>query len=566
MAAVFNDYRYERPNIMKLSRVVDQLLETFNKASSAEQQAEVIDQLNVHFNNVSTMENLAYIRASIDTNNKYYDEERSFFDEFGPQFQEITNKYYKALTESRFRDELKARYGHQLFALAENEIKAFDPKVMDLLRAENKLDSEYSKLLASAEIDFDGKKLNLSEFGPYAQHKDRTMRKEASLAVQSFMGQHMEKIDRIYDDLVKTRDKIAKTLGYKDFVELAYIRMDRIDYDRHMVEAFRNQVAEHVVPLATDLYERQRKRIGLDNLKSYDESFEFPSGNAAPKGNTEDILELGGRMYRELSPETDEFYTFMRERELFDAAAKKGKEGGGYCTFIPDYSSPFIFSNFNGTLDDVTVLTHEAGHAFQAYMSRNIEVPEYQFPTFESAEIHSMSMEYFTYPWMQMFFKADTDKFKFSHMAGEITFLPYGTAIDEFQHIVYEKPELTPEERRQEWQTLEKKYLPHRDYDGIEPLASGAFWHRQGHLFGAPFYYIDYTLAQVCAMQFWKRANENFEDAWEDYIKLCKLGGSLPFTALVEAANLKSPFEAGCLESIVDEAEDYLNSIDDQAL
>src|SRR5699024_3546759 len=165
---------------------------------------------------------------------------------------------YKAVTESRVRDELEARYGHQLFALAENEIKAFDPKVMDLLKKENKLDSEYSKLLASAEIEFDGKKLNLSEFAPYAQHRDRTMRKEASLAVQSFMGAHMEKIDQIYDDLVKTRDEIAKTLGYRDFVELAYIRMDRIDYDRRMVEAFRNQVAEHVVPLATDLYERQR--------------------------------------------------------------------------------------------------------------------------------------------------------------------------------------------------------------------------------------------------------------------------------------------------------------------
>ncbi|KKK32876.1 oligoendopeptidase F [Salinicoccus sediminis] len=566
MVTTFKDYEYERPDLTKLDTEVDALLIEFNLAGSAGAQAEIIDRLNTHFNTVSTMENLAYIRSSIDTNDEFYDRERNFFDEYGPTIQEITNKYYKAITESNYRDELEEKYGSQLFELASNSLKAFDPKVKELLQKENKLDSEYSKLLASAEIEFDGKKLNLSQFGPYSQHTDRAMRRGAAEAVQGFMGENLEKIDRIYDDLVKTRDRIAKELGYRDFVELGYVRMDRIDYDRHMVENFRNQVAEFIVPLVTELKERQAARIGLDSLKSYDENFDFLTGNAVPRGDTEEILSNGGKMYRELSPETDEFYRFMRERELFDVEAKKGKEGGGYCTFIADYASPFIFSNFNGTLDDVTVLTHEAGHAFQTYMSRGYDVPEYQFPTYESAEIHSMSMEYFTYPWMELFFKEDTDKFKFSHMAGDITFLPYGVAIDEFQHIVYENPELTPEQRRGEWQKLEEKYLPHRDYDGIEPLESGSFWHRQGHVFGAPFYYIDYTLAQICALQFWKRANENFDSAWEDYVNLCRLGGTLPFNSLVEAANLRSPFEDGCLESVVGEVRNYLNSIDDKSL
>lgn len=566
MVTTFKDYKYERPDLKKIEEEVDALLTEFDLASSADVQGELIDQLNDYFNTISTMENLAYIRSSIDTNDEFYDGERNFFDEYGPTIQEISNKYYKAITESRYRDALEEKYGGQLFELASNSLKSFDPKVKELLQKENKLDSEYSKLLASAEIEFDGKKLNLSQFGPYSQHTDRTMRRGAAEAVQGFMGENLEKIDQIYDDLVKTRDKIARELGYKDFVELGYIRMDRIDYDREMVENFRKQVAEFIVPLVTELKERQSKRIGLDSLKSYDENFDFLTGNAAPKGDAEEILKNGERMYKELSPETDEFYKFMRERDLFDVEAKKGKEGGGYCTFIPDYASPFIFSNFNGTLDDVTVLTHEAGHAFQSYMSRGYDVPEYQFPTYESAEIHSMSMEYFTYPWMELFFKEDTDKFKFSHMTGDITFLPYGVAIDEFQHIVYENPDLTPIERRQEWKKLEGKYLPHRDYDGIEPLESGAFWHRQGHVFGAPFYYIDYTLAQVCALQFWKRANEDFEDAWKDYINLCRLGGTLPFNSLIKAANLKSPFEDGCLESVVGEVKDYLNSIDDKSL
>ena len=566
MVTKFKDFKYERPDLDAFESTVDELLGEFDRSENVEDQVAVINKLNVEFKHLDTMATLVSIRSSINTKDKFYDEEREFFDEHEPSFTEIQNRYRKAITESKFRNELEERFGNQLFALSENALKSFDPSVKELLQKENKLTSQYDKLLASAEIEFDGKKLNLSEFAPYTQNPDRQVRKDAALAVNGFMGDHMSEIDDIYDQLVKVRHEIATTLGYKDFVELGYIRMNRIDYDRKMVEKFRKQVEEYVVPIVTELKERQRQRIGLDSLKSYDNNFEFLTGNAMPKGKTKDIMNNGAKMYKELSPETDEFYTFMTERDLFDVEAKKGKEGGGYCTLIADYKAPFIFSNFNGTQADVEVLTHEAGHAFQTYMSRNITVPEYSFPTLESAEIHSMSMEFFTYPWMELFFKEDTDKFKFSHMADSVSFLPYGVAVDEFQHVVYENPELTPEERRQEWKKIEAKYLPSTDYDGIESLESGAFWHKQGHIFAVPFYYIDYTLAQVCALQFWKRAKDDFKGAWEDYLALCKVGGSLPFNSLVELANLKSPFEEGSLESVIDEVHDYLNSIDDKKL
>ena len=566
MVTKFKDFKYERPDLDAFESTVDKLLGEFDRSENVEDQVAVINKLNVEFNHLDTMATLVSIRSSINTKDKFYDEEREFFDEHEPSFTEIQNRYRKAITESKFRNELEERFGNQLFALSENALKSFDPSVKELLQKENKLTSQYDKLLASAEIEFDGKKLNLSEFAPYTQNPDRQVRKDAALAVNGFMGDHMSEIDDIYDQLVKVRHEIATTLGYKDFVELGYIRMNRIDYDRKMVEKFRKQVEEYVVPIVTELKERQRQRIGLDSLKSYDNNFEFLTGNAMPKGKTKDIMNNGAKMYKELSPETDEFYTFMTERDLFDVEAKKGKEGGGYCTLMADYKAPFIFSNFNGTQADVEVLTHEAGHAFQTYMSRNITVPEYSFPTLESAEIHSMSMEFFTYPWMELFFKEDTDKFKFSHMADSVSFLPYGVAVDEFQHVVYENPELTPEERRQEWKKIEAKYLPSTDYDGIEPLESGAFWHKQGHIFAVPFYYIDYTLAQVCALQFWKRAKDDFKGAWEDYLALCKVGGSLPFNSLVELANLKSPFEEGSLESVIDEVHNYLNSIDDKKL
>jgi M3 family oligoendopeptidase len=392
------------------------------------------------------------------------------------------------------------------------------------------------------------------------------MRKKAVTATSGFFAEHEEEFDRIYDELVKVRTEIAQKLGYKNFVELGYYRMMRTDYNAEMVAKFRQQVKDFIVPITTKLRERQQQRIGVEELKFYDENFEFQTGNAAPKGSPEWIIDNGQKMYNELSKETGEFFKFMNDNNLMDLVAKKGKAGGGYCTYIENYKSPFIFSNFNGTSGDIDVLTHEAGHAFQVYSSRHFEIPEYNWPTYEACEIHSMSMEFFTWPWMELFFKEDTDKYKFAHLSGGLLFLPYGVSVDEFQHWVYENPEASPKERKNKWREIEKVYLPHRDYDGNVYLENGGFWQRQGHIYGSPFYYIDYTLAQICAFQFWKRSRENQEEAWKDYAHLCQLGGSMSFTKLVEEANLISPFEEGCVESVVGEIENWLNSVDDKNL
>ncbi|MFZ3576941.1 M3 family oligoendopeptidase [Virgibacillus sp. DJP39] len=562
----FDNFNYERPNLGKEKSAFTSLLNTFKTASSIEEANKAINEINEFRNHLSTLFNLVYIRSSIDTNDDFYQKERDFFDDIDPEIKEINTDFYKELVKSPYRDDLEKQWGEQLFQIADFEIKAFDPKVMKLLQKENKLTSKYSKLVASAEVEFEGKTLTLAQLSPFAQDKTREVRKKAVEASAGFFAQHAEEFDTIYDQLVKTRHEIATTLGYKNFVELGYIRMLRIDYDAGNVSIFRKQVRESIVPLVTKLYEKQAVRIGVDSLKSYDESFKFKTGNAIPKGTPEWIIENGKKMYEELSAETNEFFHYMLDRKLMDLEAKKGKEAGGYCTFIDDYQSPFIFANFNGTSGDIDVLTHEAGHAFQVYESRNIGIPEYIWPTHESAEIHSMSMEFFTWPWMELFFKEDTEKYKYSHLADGLQFLPYGVAVDEFQHLVYENPEWSPDERNQAWKKLEKIYLPHRDYDGNEYFESGRFWQRQGHIYDVPFYYIDYTLAQICAFQFWQRAQENHQLAWNDYIKLCQLGGKKPFLSLVESANLQSPFKEGTVESIVETIEKWLDSVDDKSL
>ncbi|MEH7414229.1 M3 family oligoendopeptidase [Neobacillus drentensis] len=562
----FENYTYERPNLGEVSAKFDEVLESFKRADTVEAQSRFMEEINQLRNELGTMFNLCYIRHSIDTNDEFYKEEQDYMDEIQPEVEGLVTKYYQALVDSKFRPELEKKWGTQLFALAEGQLKTFKPEIVSLLQKENRLSTEYTKLLASAKIQFEGEERTLAQLDPFTESKDRDMRKRASEAKFGFFAEHEEQLDRIYDDLVKVRTEIAQRLGFKNFVELAYYRMMRTDYDAEMVANFRNQVKDFIVPIATKLKERQQARIGVDQLKYYDEGFNFQSGNAVPKGKPDWIIENGQKMYEELSKETGVFFSYMQENNLMDLVAKKGKAGGGYCTFIENYKAPFIFSNFNGTSGDIDVLTHEAGHAFQVYSSRHFEIPEYYWPTYESAEIHSMSMEFFTWPWMELFFNEDTDKYKFTHLSGALLFLPYGVSVDEFQHWVYENPAAAPAERKRQWREIEKKYLPHKNYEGNVYLENGGFWQRQGHIYNSPFYYIDYTLAQICAFQFWKRSIENREEAWADYVKLCNLGGSLSFTKLVKAANLISPFEDGCVESVVGVIDEWLSSVEDLKL
>ncbi|NLY67266.1 MAG: M3 family oligoendopeptidase [Tissierellia bacterium] len=559
----FSEYRYERPDLEVLSKEFDSLLKSFENAKSYEEQNEIMEEINKLRSYIETMATLVSIRHSINTEDEFYSRENDFIDENMPLYQNMVTKYYKALISSKFRTQLEKTWGKQIFRLAELMIKTFSEEIMEDLVKENKLITEYDKLIASAKIDFEGEIRNLSQMIPFMESEDRDMRRRATQKYVGFFEENEAEFDRIYDEMVKVRTSMAKKLGYENFVQMGYDRMSRSDYDARMVANYRKQVYEDLVPLVVELKERQRRRLGLDKLKFYDESLEFLSGNAKPKGDPDWILNNGKRMYKELSKETDEFFTFMIERELMDLVSKKGKMSGGYCTYIPDYKSPFIFSNFNGTSGDVDVLTHEAGHAFQVYLSRDYKLPEYTFPTLEACEIHSMSMEFITWPWMELFFEDEVDKYKFSHLSGALNFIPYGVTVDEFQHFVYENPEATPEERKAKWREIEKKYMPFRDYDDLDLYNRGGYWFRQGHIFGNPFYYIDYTLAQVCAFQFWIKMQEDREKGWEDYLRICRAGGSKSFLEIVEFGNLKNPFVDGTIKATVKPIKEWLDSVDD---
>ncbi|MEM6770671.1 MAG: M3 family oligoendopeptidase, partial [Bacteroidota bacterium] len=546
----FPDFPYVRPDLAKEEAAFRAVLSTLETAEDVEAAIKAVDRIDAIRAGIATAQNIGYIRYSIDTRDDFYQAEKKWFDEHLPATQAWQVDYYRALISSPHRAALEAHFGKQFFATAELSIKTFQPDLIVDLQEENKGYSDYTALKGGAQVVLDGETYNLSSIVPKCQDADRALRQRANQAKWDWMGDHQEQFERIYDELVKLRHGMARKLGYENFVPLGYARMNRTDYGPEQVAVFRDEVKKYIVPIAARLAQEQAQRIGVEQLRYYDVQFRFPEGNPKPQGKMADTVAAARKLYDGLSPETGAFFRLLEERKLMDLEAKDGKATGGYCTYINDYGAPYIFSNFNRTSHDVDVLTHEFGHAFQVYSSRHQRPMEYAWPTYDAAEIHSMSMEFFAYPGVPDFFGDDAHKYYYSHLESAIRFLPYGCAIDEFQHLVYENPDWTPEQRNTAWKQLEAEYMPYVDYSDHSFLAQGTYWQSQLHLFGMPFYYIDYCLAQICAFQFWLKDREDHQKAWTDYVRLCQAGGSKSFLGLVELAGLENPFQEGIMERI----------------
>ncbi len=554
----FKDMPYERVDFEKAIEEMKQLISEFKAAKSGEEQFAVHQKYYELNDKINTQYTIAYIRNGVDTTDEFYDKENDYYDEQLPVFNNVEQEYQKAMYESPYRDYLESKIGKVAFKNMEISLKSFDEKLVPFMQEENALVSEYNKLIASAKIDWEGETLNLSLMRPYLTHVDREIREKAWKKYAAFFEENGDKLDEIYDKLVKNRDAQAKAMGYKNYVELGYYRMQRNCYGKEEVETFRDQIKKYFVPFVSKLHDRRRQRLGLDKLSYIDESVYFLNGNPAPTGTPDEIMESGLEMYRELSPETSEFFEFMMENELFDVLGRKTKKAGGYMTYLPVYKSPFIFANFNGTSGDVDVITHECGHAFQGFLSGKDPIREHADITMETAEIHSMSMEFFTEKWMELFFGDRADDYRAMHLEDAAAFIPYGCMVDEFQHIVYENPEMTPAERNAAWSKLEKEYKPHLDYGDCKRFAEGGFWQKQQHIYNLPFYYIDYCIAQTCAMEYKVMMDEDFDKAWESYLKLCNLSAADFFTNMIPAVGLVSPFEEGCIKDMVDKLEEKI--------
>ena len=560
----FSQKVYERPDFESIKLQLTALTERLAGAKSYEEAKAAFLEKDTLEKHLETLMTLAHIRHTINTEDEFYDGEMKVLNDAGPVLTEYLQKWNDVLLESAFRPEFEKEYGTLMFVNAEMEKKTFSPEIIPLLQEENELKTNYEKLLASAQIPFEGNVYTISQITPFKNDADDERRLAAWKAEGQWYKDNQKELDDLYDKLVHVRDAMGKKLGYDGYTELGYYRMQRNCYDKQDVEKFREAVVKYLVPVATEIYKEQAKRLGKEFPMSFaDCALEFRSGNPKPYGTPDEILAQGKKFYDELSPETSEFFNMMLDNELLDVLSTKGKAGGGYCTSIPDYEVPFIFANFNGTQHDVEVVTHEAGHAFAAWMNRKRVPLATVWPGLEACEVHSMSMEFFSWPWAEKFFGEDTRKFYYSHLSGALTFIPYGTMVDHFQHIVFEKPEMTPQERHGVWKELLGIYMPWVKLDGEIPFYSeGEGWQRQHHIYSSPFYYIDYCLAQTVALQFWAMLQKDRKDAWEHYMAYTKQGGSHVFTDLLKNAGMESPFEEATLRGVCETANNWLASFD----
>lgn len=555
----FSEFKYSRIDLEEMQERIGRITEELKKAKSAKEQLAAIYKMNEVSKEILTADSLVYIRYTVNTKDEFYQKEKEYNDHIGPVLEEALEEYNKTLAASPYRKELEEELGKVMFVNLELSLKGFSPDITQLMQEDGVLQTQYQSLLAGAKIPFQGETYNLSQLGPFMQSQDREVRKSAYEASASFFDAHQEELDDIFDKMVKNRTEQAHRLGMKNFVELGYVRRQRNCYAPEAISSFRSQVVRDLVPIVCKMKEGQAKRIGVEGLKIYDDTFQFPDGNAVPQGTSDEIMEAGRRMYTEMSPETAEFIKLMFDSELFDVLAKPGKATGGYCTNIPSHGCPYIFSNFNKTAGDVDVLTHEAGHAFAAYTANHeIELVDIQLPSMEAAETHSMSMEFFAGPWYHLFFKEQTKKYERSHLEGTLSFIPYGCLVDHFQETVYANPEMTPKERNEAWLKLEKMYRPYLDLEDMPFFGRGAGWQKQNHIYANPFYYIDYCLAQTVALQFWLEIEKDWKKAWEKYTAFVRKGGKDTFLGLVEGAGLRSPIEEGCLKEIALHAGKWL--------
>ncbi len=556
----FSEMPYTRPDIDAILARCKEFAAAAAAAPTGEALARVYYDQSAAMGAYSTAANLANIHYTCDTRDAYWQAEQDFFDQNGPAVSNAQVEIYRAILSNPHLDALTEAFGTTCVPGMKNAVLAVDSRVTALQQEANAISSLYQRLYGGALVELDGKQLTIPQLGPYKQSMDPAVRRAAFEAEAGYFDAHRAEFDELYERTVQNLNQQAAILGYKDYSELSYARMNRIGYGPEEIRVFRDQVARDVVPLLREIVARRAARAGIESPTFADLNVAFPDGNPAPVKGYQVRMDAARTMYHELSAETAAFIDFMQDNELFDVRSRPGKANGGYMTILPDYKAPFIFANWNDTAGDVDVLTHEAGHAFEGYLAaRDEAIPEdLKCPSMESAEIHSMAMEFLTAPWHKLLFGADTDKYALTHAEESLIFLSYGCEVDEFQHIMYQHPTLTPDQRNDVWLRLEKKYRPWIDFDGLPFYGRGAGWQRQLHIYECPFYYIDYCLSTMAALQFFLLGEADHADAWQRYLKLCRKGGTASYTELCATAGLKTPFEEGAVKAIAQPVADWI--------
>ena len=550
---------YRRVTAEETERCFREFFKAAEHARSAEEVIAARSVLVSGMKEEATARSLCNYRYSMDVRDPFYQAETAYYDEALPRIHALYTRYYKVMLASPFRKELEKKLGGMLFRLYEVSVRAHDEACIAEEQEENALTTAYSKCMSSMLFSWEGDKIPLSVLRGKLSDRDKEVRFAAAEAIGKGLREHAEELDTLYDRLVHVRHAIACKMGYKNFTQVGYSRLGRTSFDAAMAERFRANVLESFVPAVSRLKEGVRSRLGLDVMRFSDNDVYLKEGAPAFTLGIGEAFRAAQEMYDEMDAEIGAFFARMVRSGAFDVAPREGKCGGGFCDDLPKYDLQVILANFNGTTGDVDVLTHEFGHAYAMHACTEAGADyEVGIGGMETAECHSMSMEFLCEKYMDKFFGGRAADYCCQHLADALSFIPYGCIVDEFQHRVYEEPSLTPAERNKLYLALEQKYRPWLTYEGIPYLEEGTRWQYQGHIFESPFYYLDYCLAQTVSLGFFTLSRRSHAEALARYKQFARSGGMLPFGSLVARAGLADPFSGGTLGSLAAQTEDIL--------
>ncbi len=555
----FSELKFARPDLKVYQDIFEDAIDRVERAESGEDVLQMILELDAITRKADDLVRYVFIRGTMDTKDPFYKEQQQWFDENMIRYDQAVLRFGDAVYNSPHRDYIEEKLGPVYFIGADIQRKTFSDDCIELYQRESELATEYQEIMGSAEAEMMGEKKDLSKLKVLFGHDDRSVRREAFFLYSKLIAQNEKRLEEIWEELIKVRNQIGEKLGYDNFIPIGYLQNQHIDYSPEDIAIFREQVVEEIVPLCEKLFEAQKKRLGIDELMIYDEKAVFPGGNARSAGDEEYMIEKAREMYHNISQETGEFIDYMLDHELFEYKDRPGKASLGYGTMLLSKKAPFVFTHFDGTIADFQVIAGDLGEAFARYIgARSQPIKEYFSATSDIMEFYALTMCQFAYDYAEDFFGDEADKYRFYNMQEIITLIPFACAVDEFQHICYGNPNITPQERMAEWHKLEQKYMPWRKYDGDDFMERGGYWYNTPHIFLYPFYYIDYALARVHVLEMKKKYALHPEVTWREYMDLIKQGGRLRYKEMVEKANLTPLFREGAVKEAISYAKEVM--------
>ena len=508
----------------------------------------------------------AYINMTCQTDNQEYQKAwTDFIENIQPKLSEYNDLFNRKIINNKYVSDLSERYNVMLKGI-KTDIEIFREENIQLQTRLSILGTKYNEIRGKQTVYFDGAEKTFAMMAIYQENTDREIREGAWRATTSRIIQDSEEISDIFEEMIELRHQIAINSGFRSFQEYIFAAMHRFDYTIQDCLEFHDSIEYSCMPLKYNMNLLRKEKLNLAKLRPWDMSVDIEGKKPLkPFKDSEDLVNGCSRIFHSMSEELGNYFDLLEKNDCLDLESRKGKAPGGYQYYLQKSRMPFIFMNAAGTQRNFETMIHEAGHAFHSFYSGHLDLIHERDSPIEFAEVAAMSMELLTHPyWDEFYEKENAERAREKHLKGIIQFMPWMATIDSFQNWIYGNPHHTRAERKTKWLEIQDKFGSKIEYDGInkeedlEKIAEIS-WQLQGHLFGAPFYYVEYGIAQLGALQMWKYHKEDRHNALELYKKGLSLGYTKGLTELFAASGLEISFSREHVSKLIQEVNYELN-------